>query len=450
MPDHLWSALLVSIGFASGYFVMSRKKDRKFARLQRRERRQEQSARLREDSGSPGNVAVPDVATGAVQVSMVPAEGEKLVRRELEAVKTEKERIQSELKSLGWQLKRVQSERDALARKVEALDGQLQPLRAQVQQTEIEQRAQAKAKVSAPADAPDFPPPQIKAIAGSTGGIWRHACGSVHGSEKTSEQCQDRSRLVATKGRKFVILAVADGAGSLKNSAAGAEEAVVAASRSALGALEEIEAKGETLTQEVFLTLARKVFRDSLEAVHLRAESEKQKPHSYGSTLLVLIAGPDFTACAHVGDGRAGCCLHNGQWIPLLTPMKGGEANMTKFLTHLRDDPELVQANFIPLPSLAVFGISDGCENASWFTKTKSQYRSNGPLVDPNMPSADFWSSIARTVAELPELLRARGMSESEIQGETNKLFEQFLLGGNATLKSERDDKTIALAVNLP
>jgi hypothetical protein len=100
--------------------------------------------------------------------------------------------------------------------------------------------------------------------------------------------------------------------------------------------------------------------------------------------------------------------------------------------------------------SLAVFGISDGCENASWFTKTKSQYRSNGPLVDPNMPSADFWSSIARTVADLPELLRARGMSESEIQGETNKLFEQFLLGGNATLKSERDDKTIALAVNLP
>lgn len=146
MPDHLWSALLVSIGFASGYFVMSRKKDRKFARLQRRERRQEQSARLREDSGSPGNVAVPDVATGAVQVSMVPAEGEKLVRRELEAVKTEKERIQSELKSLGWQLKRVQSDRDALARKVEALDGQLQPLRAQAQQAEIEQRAQAKAK----------------------------------------------------------------------------------------------------------------------------------------------------------------------------------------------------------------------------------------------------------------------------------------------------------------
>ena len=123
---------------------------------------------------------------------------------------------------------------------------------------------------------------------------------------------------------------------------------------------------------------------------------------------------------------------------------------MTLFLTHLRDDPELVQANFIPMASSAVFCISDGCENASWFTKTKPQYRSNGPLVDPNMPSAEFWAAIAKTVAELPDKFKEQGMPESDIQGETDRLFAQFLLSGNPTLKAERDDKSIALAVNLP
>jgi hypothetical protein len=290
----------------------------------------------------------------------------------------------------------------------------------------------------------------VKVLAGSTGGLWRHACGSVHGCEKTSDQCQDRSRLVVTSGGKFAILAVADGAGSLKYSNLGAEEAVTAAARVARDVLESIESSGDTLTREEFLRLANKAFIGALEAVSSRAEGEKRNAHQYGSTLILLIAGPDCTACAHIGDGRAGCCLRDGQWIPLLSPMKGGEANMTKFLTHLRDDPGLVQANYIPLPSSAVFCISDGCENASWFTKTKAQYRAHGPLVDPNIPSADFWASIASTVVELPGQLMAKGMVQPEVQNETDRLFAQFILAGNPTLKAERDDKTIALAVNLP
>ena len=123
---------------------------------------------------------------------------------------------------------------------------------------------------------------------------------------------------------------------------------------------------------------------------------------------------------------------------------------MTRFLTHLSDCPELIQANYIPMASAVVFCISDGCENASWFTKTKPQYRNNGALVDPNMPSSEFWAAIAKTVAELPNKYNAQGMSESEIQEEMDKLFAQFLLSGNQTLRAERDDKTIAIAVNLP
>ncbi len=102
------------------------------------------------------------------------------------------------------------------------------------------------------------------------------------------------------------------------------------------------------------------------------------------------------------------------------------------------------------MASSAVFCISDGCESASWHTKTKPQYRTSGALVDPNIPSSEFWASIAKTVAELSDKFRAQGMPESEIQVETDRLFVQFLLGGNSTLKAERDDKTIALAVNLP
>lgn len=447
MPEYLWSAaLFLAFGFALGYYFMSRKKDRKNARKLRRERRLMNTSRPEPDAEHPGDIAFANIPPAPAEST----EDSKLVQRELEESKKDKANLESELKALESRLKRVQSERDGLARKVEVLDEQLKPLRAQVQQAEIEQRAQAKAKVSTPVDAPDFPPPQVKIIQGSTGGTWRYASGSVHGSEKTSDQCQDSSRLVITEGRQFAILAVADGAGSLKHSNIGAQEAVLAASKSARAELEIIEAKGETLTRSAFLTLAGKIFGDALAAVNLRAESEKQKAQLYGSTLIVLIAGPDFTACAHVGDGRAGCCLRDGQWIPLLTPMKGGEANMTRFLTHLRDEPDLVQANYISLASSAVFCISDGCESASWHTKTKPQYRTNGALVDPNIPSSEFWAAIAKTVAELPDKFRAEGKPESEIQGETDRLFSQFLLGGNLTLKAERDDKTIALAVNLP
>ena len=200
----------------------------------------------------------------------------------------------------------------------------------------------------------------------------------------------------------------------------------------------------------MFRRLSASAFVAALKAVTLRAEADKQALQSYGATLIMVVVGPDFTACAHIGDGRAGCCLRDGQWVPLLTPMKGGEANMTRFLTHLRDDPELVQVNFIPMPSSAAFCIRDGCENASWFTKTKPQYRNNGALVDPNVPSAEFWGSIAKTVAELPDKFRAQGMLDTDIQANMDKLFAQFLLVGNPTLQSERDDKTIALAVNLP
>jgi len=447
MPDHLWSvALFLAFGFALGLYFMSRKKDRKNARKLRRERRLMNSSPPGRDAERAGDIAVADIAT----VHAESTEASKLVQRELEKSKKDKANLESELKALESRLKRIQTEKDGLARKVVVLDEQLQPLRAQVQQAEIEQRAQAKAKVSAPADAPEFPPPQVRIIPGSTGGAWRYASGSVHGSEKTSDQCQDRSRLIITTGKQFAILAVADGAGSLKHSDIGAQEAVLAASESARTELEVIEAKGETLTRSAFLALSGKVFGDALAAINLRAESEKQKAQLYGSTLIVLIAGPDFTACAHVGDGRAGCCLRDGQWIPLLTPMKGGEANMTRFLTHLRDEPDLVQANYIAMASSAVFCISDGCESASWHTKTKPQYRNNGALVDPNIPSSEFWASIAKTVAELSDKFRAQGMPESEIQVETDRLFAQFLLGGNSTLKAERDDKTIALAVNLP
>jgi len=445
MPDLNWTLVIALIlGITIGRYFMSPRKSRGYARRLKKEKlaAAAESQLVPSDKASP---VPPSLPVPSKEDSVLAAAAMQREQSEAERI-----RLAAELVSVNEQLKAALGERDQHRRSTEKLGLEVRQLRAQAQQAEIEQKAQAKASLSAPVEAPDFPLPQIKVVPGSTDGVWRYASGSVHGCEKTSEQCQDRSSLLVTQGGKFAILVVADGAGSAANSGAGAEESVKAASDFTKNELERVEAKNESFNPGLFRELSAAAFVVALKAVSQRAEMEKQVLQTYATTLIMLVVGPDFTACAHIGDGRAGCCLRDGQWIPLLTPMKGGEANMTRFLTHLHDDPELMQVNFIPMSSSVAFCISDGCENASWFTKTKPQYRSNGALVDPNVPSAEFWASIAKTVAELPNKFRAEGMPESEIQGETDKLFAKFLLVGNSTLKSERDDKTIALAVNLP
>ena len=469
MPDLNWTHIIALVsGIAIGRYFMSPRKSRGYARRLKKEKlavaieetglapgaevKLETPSLPVQSQGEqelvPGVEAKQDSASPPVlhQEDPVPVVAEK----ERKQAEIERIRLASELVAVNVQLNKGLAEREKYRREVEKLASEIRQLRATAQQAEIEQKARAKASLSVPMDAPDFPLPQIKLIPGSTGGVWRSACGSVHGCEKTNEQCQDRSCLLITKGGKIAVLVVADGAGSAANSAVGAEASVKAISEFAKAELELFEAKNESINQEMFRRLSASAFVAALKAVTLRAEADKQALQSYGATLIMVVVGPDFTACAHIGDGRAGCCLRDGQWVPLLTPMKGGEANMTRFLTHLRDDPELVQVNFIPMPSSAAFCISDGCENASWFTKTKPQYRNNGALVDPNVPSAEFWGSIAKTVAELPDKFRAQGMLDTDIQANMDKLFAQFLLVGNPTLQSERDDKTIALAVNLP
>jgi len=251
--------------------------------------------------------------------------------------------------------------------------------------------------------------------------------------------------------RKYVILTVADGAGSRKLSQYGAKIAVDAASESALADIKKLSSSSDKLDSIRFNELSNNAFRRAYNAVTQKSINDGNDVSDYSSTLILLIAGPDFTACAHIGDGRAGCCLRNGHWIPLLTPMKGREANMTHFLTDLGKNSGLVQSNFIPLTSSAVFCISDGCETASWFTKTKPQYINIGSLVDPNTPSADFWSSIANTLVKYTAEQISENKSYSKIQENINKVFSDFLHtgNGNPVLKNEKDDKTIALAVNL-
>jgi len=368
---------------------------------------------------------------------------------QLDFLKTQKSKFEAECAHLTQELLKKNQDLEKIKKKFKLLEEEIRPLRAQANQNQIEQRAQANAKILAPKDAPDYPLPQHTPINGSTGGSWHYAYGSVQGSQKSPDQCQDRSKVVVTGDGNFVILTIADGAGSLKHSHTGAEEAVTAASLSAQEELEAVEKKKGLVDQKTFNLISHNAFQKALNAISLRAETEKHNLAEYGSTLIMLIAGPDFTACAHIGDGRAGCCLSNGQWLPLISPMKGGEANMTKFLTHLSSNPDLIQVNFIPFRSSAVFCISDGCESASWFTKTKAQYCNNGPLVDPNVPSATFWGSISAQLVSLKNNLSGQKLDEVEIQTQTNNLFKKFLLEGNAVLASERDDKTIALAVNL-
>lgn len=445
MIDSIWSVVLpvflsASVSLAIVYFFMSPKKSRS-------ERAKLRKAQLIEIETLKGELQKERESRITLLTEI------EITKTNLQKELETRETLEKDLLKLNTHCdKKCSTENDSLKSEIQILNNQIQSANARLQQAEIDLRAQSKALVeSAPQDAPDYPLPQSIFLEGSTSGEWRYAFGSVHGNGKTIEQCQDSSRVVVSSDRKYVILTVADGAGSRKLSKYGSEIAVFAASESALADTENLASNSDTFDTSRFADLSYNAFKKAYDAVIEKSINDGHDASEYASTLILLIAGPDFTACAHIGDGRAGCCLRNGHWVPLLTPMKGREANMTRFLTDLGKNSELVQSNFIPLPSSAVFCISDGCETASWFTKTKPQYNNHGSLVDPNLPSAVFWSSIANTLVKYSAEQISENKNYLEIQENINKVFSDFLHtgNGNAELKKEKDDKSIALAVNL-
>lgn len=260
---------------------------------------------------------------------------------------------------------------------------------------------------------------------------WVHLKASVAGFRKPI--LQDAHDLVISGDNALLI--VCDGAGSLKHSKSGADFVV-----KHLGAkfLELIKA-GEVISKETWPERARMLFLQATEALKSKTQEDRQNFGEFGCTCIVVFAGPDFVACAHVGDGRAGYLDTSGHWLALMTPHKGALANSTVFMTMLDASTvnQLVRVNFIPSRTRAVVALSDGPEDVCWLVSTFNP--SGQKVIDPNEPSNEFLGKIANQLAAAT----AKNVSQDAL----DKLWQTFLTEGTPKLKAQVDDKTLLLAL---
>jgi hypothetical protein len=280
-----------------------------------------------------------------------------------------------------------------------------------------------------PPDVPGQPVVTIDAVPPEAG--WAHLKASVIGFGKAS--LQDAHNL--TIEGENALLIVCDGAGSLKHSKAGADFVVKHLSAKLL----ELIKAGEAFTQESWAERSRALFLEASQALKSKSQSERLSFGDFGCTCIVVLAGPDFVACAHVGDGRAGYLDTSGHWLALMTPHKGALANSTVFMTMLEPASldHLVRVMFVPVRTRAVVALSDGPEDVCWLVSSFNQ--SGQKVIDPNQPSDEFLGKIANQLA---------GATAKKVpQDKLDKLWQDFLREGTRKLKAQVDDKTLLLAL---
>jgi hypothetical protein len=278
-------------------------------------------------------------------------------------------------------------------------------------------------------DTPDQPVVSIEAVPVESG--WAHLKASVQGFRKPF--LQDAHDLVI-EGENAVLI-VCDGAGSLKHSKAGADFVVKHLSAQFL----ELIKAGEVITQETWTERARAFFFDASQSLKTKSQTDRLNFSDFGCTCIVVFAGPDFVACAHVGDGRAGYLDALGHWRALMTPHKGALANSTVFMTMLEPASleQLVRVMFVPVRTRAVVALSDGPEDVCWKVSTFDP--SGQKVIDPNQPSNEFLGKIANQLA---------GAAAKNVpQQKLDKLWQDFLTEGTPKLKTQVDDKTLLLAL---
>jgi hypothetical protein len=281
--------------------------------------------------------------------------------------------------------------------------------------------------------APDYPKETSTVIADMPKAAgWAHLKASVLGFGK--ETLQDAHAIV-TQGSSAVLI-VCDGAGSKKHSKAGAEFAVKFLSDK----FTLILASGNDVKGDEWNTLSHGLLLEAAVQLDEHARAAGQPLQEFGATCIIAFANDSFAACSHVGDGRAGYLDPKGVWKSMMIPYKGAEANATIFLSMLKAENAsgYIRHKVFPGRTRAIMALSDGPEGVCWHVSTKD-VDGGEKLIDPNVPSANFFGKIANQLAGAS----AQKVPQSELDG----FWAKFLTSGNDQLANEIDDKTLLLAL---
>lgn len=278
--------------------------------------------------------------------------------------------------------------------------------------------------------------------------IWISAWCSKIGSTHIIEglPCQDSSKVLYLENTDFVIAAISDGAGSCVNSHIGSSILVDRAVEKVASILKMknwIESEFFELTPQKWREESFILFKELKEELKTKAIESEIDFKSLSATLIVAISNGKFIACANIGDGRAALRTVDSEWLPMVVPTKGEEANQTLFITS-----DLWEENFhseyfgtfyYENPITAFTILSDGCERASFeilkYNEEENKY------FDPNKPYKPFFEPNYHNLLKL----KKANFDQKRI----NDLWENFLEKGNQKLLNETDDKSMILSVNL-
>jgi hypothetical protein len=166
-----------------------------------------------------------------------------------------------------------------------------------------------------------------------TGNNWQFAAAQQRGSshEATSGVCED-AYSVRLPAPDLLVIAVADGAGSAQHAQTGA---TAASERGAAQLCARLESAGATLDDLTLEEILREAMGVALEAVQEEAFLRQVSDRELATTLILVIAHPEFIAAAQIGDGATVIADASGEILSLTVPAPGEYINEVVFLTSV-------------------------------------------------------------------------------------------------------------------
>ncbi len=229
-------------------------------------------------------------------------------------------------------------------------------------------------------------------------GMWRLAAARVPGTShvKGGLPCQDDFSWTA-EGDSFVV-ALADGAGSVRMAERGASTVVRSVTTSVRAALELGQTDAPSILKEAALAARRELATI--------ATAEGLLLRDFASTLLAVLARPDGGAALQIGDGVIVVGEDGSDWSWVFWPQHGEYANTTHFITD-EDAPGLLQVEPLPSQVSDIALMSDGLERLTLNLGGRSTHRPFFAGIFAPLLAAEGTGHIAVLSAALEEFLRS-------------------------------------------
>lgn len=192
---------------------------------------------------------------------------------------------------------------------------------------------------------------------------WQVAAARKRGSrhEAAGANCEDAYHVVQPAPGVLVI-AVADGAGSVEFAEIGANVAVENGAAQVCAGLAQIAEQTEaSLDDPAIERILRSAAAAALSAVQAEAATREVDYRQLASTMILAIAHREFVAAAQIGDGATVFADEAGELFSLTTPISGEYLNETVFLTS-NDALQTMQVRVWRGRAAGVAAFSDGLQ----------------------------------------------------------------------------------------